>query len=122
MMKYLTALMLALCVSLAGFAAPATAGETHPNEMLWKACAIGLDSLCPILVMDAVGGEPQAQYELAVIMLSKERDKQTATKAVLLIYEAAENGYAPALRLWQRINPKPIDKATDADILIVQLE
>ncbi len=132
-MKYLAAFTLALSMALIGFSAPAGAHGGSSNDLLWQGCVMGLDSLCPILAMDAAGGEPQAQYMMAMILLYKEGNKRATDAAATLIYESAAKGYAPAVTVWNRIAGKTIERPgkaeteitpthTDAKYLIALLE
>lgn len=103
MRKYLVAFMLALSMALVGLAGPAIAHEQPENTMLWKGCLIGLENLCPILAADAAGGDPAAQFAMAMYFLNKNPSEDSVKVAAGLVYESATRGYAPALALWERI-------------------
>ena len=117
---FLIALLMALLLFLPG---QASAHEGQDNTFLYKACAIGVTAVCPILEMDAVAGVPEAQYEMGLLMLLKGAgDPRSIARAATLFYDAALQGHPLALKIYERAirnanmkKPKPYPKAEPAD-------
>ena len=125
---FLIALFMALLLFLPG---QASAHEGQDNTFLYKACAVGVTAVCPILEMDAVAGVPEAQYELGLLILLQ-GDRDGKAVAAKLLYRAAQQGHPLALKIYERAirnanmkKPKPYPKASPADrrgISIAKLE
>lgn len=109
MRLFLMALAVGVIVTLTG-TGTGFAAEGNSNQIFWKACAMGITATCPILVMDAAGGEPQAQYELAMLLLYLDKGERSTQTATLLLYESALKGYSPAVTLWNRGARAPIEQ------------
>ncbi len=96
---FLIALFMALLLFLPG---QASAHEGQDNTFLYKACAVGVTAVCPILEMDAVAGVPEAQYQMGLLILSQGGSKDSKVRAVTLIYNAAQQGHPLALKIYER--------------------
>jgi hypothetical protein len=86
----------------------------HPNEFWWTACQLGnLVGSCTILVTDALAGEPEAQFRLAVLLTMGGSD-QDLRDAKILLAAAAEQGHPGAQRLLGMKPPPPTPRARRA--------
>jgi hypothetical protein len=101
---------------LLAFPATAQTQLYQPHEFFWTACQMGMTQACPILITDALGGNPEAQFRLGVLLSLQAGTDQDRKDGAVLILAAAKQGHAGALNALKlrapAVRPAPAPRQT----------